>query len=364
MRVAALVASVVVASPALAAPAPIYTLPTTEHELEVKPFYAKLAYAKVTAATPVLTAQINGAIAGDAGVLGFVARSHDASLEVGCDLGIMTSVFVSWTCSGITYGDDGGTAPVRSSSAYFIENNELRLARVQTLFVADFVTRAATLKGTNASDLSMRTSRDDCTIDPTLELWVTDAGVWFGDQDGRCMLEWSVATPLLLKGSVLRRILDENEELVDAPDFKAAWAKAPKRFVAQADGVLDRATDLVWAATDNGADIDYAAAAAFAAAYRGGGFADWRLPREYEIEEIADSAFAHRDKTDCTKGKNALLVTPMIKLTCGLVWTSTAAGKGVVGMGFISGTPRISKVTEKKNYRALVVRDRVPRTKP
>jgi hypothetical protein len=124
------------------------------------------------------------------------------------------------------------------------------------------------------------------------------------------------------------------------------------------DAVRDTRTGLEWAAHDNGADIDAAGAAAFAAAYRGGGHSDWRLPTADELASLVAVDLAHRERGDCTNSKNYYVLTPLIHVSCGLAWSSTATDAGVTGMGFISGNPRVSKRTETKNYRALVVRDR------
>ena len=62
--------------------------------------------------------------------------------------------------------------------------------------------------------------------------------------------------------------------------------------------------------------------------------------------------------TDCTKGKNDLLVTSLLHLSCGLVWSSSRVDRDrAIAVGFISGTSRIARTTASQNYRALLVRD-------
>jgi len=340
--------------PGLAAAKPIHALSVTDSRDTVKLGYTTSEVFRVVGPTPILDAQLNIALHYSASL--YNTAQSQAAHDLGCAYGIMTDVFASFYCRGITYGPDGGgTAQELDTNNYLIVGDELRAVNAASLFGADFKTKGAGLKG-------MR-DEDPCTIDPGGQIFVSDDGVTFFADETRCMVGWDVLTPMLVKDSVLRRLVGPNAETPeDAPENpRAGWAKAKQRFTAQAGGILDHATDLVWAAADNGADIDHAGAVKFAAEYRGGGFADWRLPTEEELETAAEKSAAHRNKTDCTRGKNALLLTSQIKLSCGLAWSSSAAGKGFVGFGFISGTPRVSKATEKKNYRALVVRDLVPK---
>ena len=57
-----------------------------------------------------------------------------------------------------------------------------------------------------------------------------------------------------------------------------------QRFTDNGDGtVTDHKTGLMWAASDNGEDIDFEDAAIYCKSFAGGGFSDWRLP---DIEEL------------------------------------------------------------------------------
>ena len=93
----------------------------------------------------------------------------------------------------------------------------------------------------------------------------------------------------------------------------------------------------MWAAHDNGADVDAAAAAAYASAYRGGGLADWRLPTIDELAAISAPDLAHKNKGDCTAGKSNVLISPLVRISCGLAWSSTTSARGRSAFGFISG---------------------------
>jgi hypothetical protein len=339
-------------------PTPIRKLATTSYTFDVKAIYANITAFRVVANTPVLTAQINARIASTAGIL-TAAQTTDMSRDITCEEGVLTDAFVSWRCSGIVHGDGGGTAMTTDAAAYVIENGELRLATRERIFVADFAARMKAFTGKSRLG-------DACAPDAKMAIFIASDGVSFDEAEESCTIAWEVMFPLLRRDSILRRIIadgniaDTVDEPVEHP--RVLWAKAQPRFVVdptKPDVVIDRATDLMWAVRDNGADIDHAGALAFAAASTIGAYDDWRLPTDDELAELSDPSMAHRSKTDCTKGKNALLVTPSIRLSCGLAWSSATSHptKRPIAFGFISGTPRVAKPTEKKNYRALVVRD-------
>ncbi len=71
-----------------------------------------------------------------------------------------------------------------------------------------------------------------------------------------------------------------------AADSRPAQAQ---RFIDHHDGtVTDTRTGLMWAASDNGADIQWWDAKLYCDAYRGGGYTDWRLPTPKELATLYD----------------------------------------------------------------------------
>jgi hypothetical protein len=73
------------------------------------------------------------------------------------------------------------------------------------------------------------------------------------------------------------------------------------RFIAYDNGtVLDTKTNLMWAANDNGSDIDWDNAKSYCKIYHGGGYTDWRMPTMDELLELYQSD-AHIDiiKVNC-----------------------------------------------------------------
>jgi hypothetical protein len=119
------------------------------------------------------------------------------------------------------------------------------------------------------------------------------------------------------------------------------------RFVASSDGtVLDRETGLMWAATDNGEDINWADAVSYCDAFQGGGHTDWRLPTEKELKTIFDPNSEKKFKTN-----------QFITLTACCPWSGDSRGKKrAVGIIFIIGEKNVYSKTESKDFRALPVR--------
>jgi hypothetical protein len=81
------------------------------------------------------------------------------------------------------------------------------------------------------------------------------------------------------------------------------------RFIAYDNGtVMDTKTGLMWAANDNGSDINWADAKTYCENYRGGGYTDWRMPTQNELVEL------YKSKTE------------QIKLTDSWVWAAVTQG--------------------------------------
>ncbi len=84
------------------------------------------------------------------------------------------------------------------------------------------------------------------------------------------------------------------------------------RFIAYSNGtVSDTRTNLMWAAKDNGSNINWADAKSYCENYRGGGYTDWRMPTYDELAGLYDKLKTY--KSDC--GWNVHL-TELIRLTC------------------------------------------------
>ena len=123
-------------------------------------------------------------------------------------------------------------------------------------------------------------------------------------------------------------------------------------FVAYANGtVLDTRTNLMWAARDNGSNINWANAKSYCENYRGGGYTDWRMPTQDELARLYDAGKSY--KSDC--GYTARL-TELIHLTCTPPWASETRGSDAAFFDFYVGKRLWYPQSGAYNLRALPVR--------
>jgi hypothetical protein len=102
----------------------------------------------------------------------------------------------------------------------------------------------------------------------------------------------------------------------------AEYAAAADRFVNNKDGTItDTQTGLMWAAKDNGSEINWRDAQSYCENYRGGGYSDWRLPTQEELAGLYDAGKTY--KSDC--GYDVHL-TELIRITCTAPWASETRG--------------------------------------
>ncbi|MHB9099700.1 MAG: Lcl C-terminal domain-containing protein, partial [Syntrophales bacterium] len=81
-------------------------------------------------------------------------------------------------------------------------------------------------------------------------------------------------------------------------------------------------TGLMWAARDNGSDINWSDAKSYCDNYRGGGHADWRMPTEEELAGLYDAGKAR--PLACGKSYKIHVATVLIDVTCFYLWSSEA----------------------------------------
>ncbi len=117
-------------------------------------------------------------------------------------------------------------------------------------------------------------------------------------------LHWGDLFPEYKDGldQILRVLAPEKKEGLGTIRIEASRSKKKKkpvteskvkeidrddRFIAYDDGtVRDTETGLMWAAKDNGEDLDWYDAKKYCKNYTGGGYADWRLPTLDELEGL------------------------------------------------------------------------------
>jgi Protein of unknown function (DUF1566) len=91
-----------------------------------------------------------------------------------------------------------------------------------------------------------------------------------------------------------------------------------ERFIAYADGtVLDTKTNLMWAARDNGSNINWYDAKSYCENYRGGGYTDWRMPTHDELAGLYD---ARKSRQSACSGKTIHVTTGLIDISCCCPW--------------------------------------------
>jgi len=112
-----------------------------------------------------------------------------------------------------------------------------------------------------------------------------------------------------------------------------SWIGRDGRFIAYDNGtVLDTRTNLMWAAKDNGSDINWANAKSYCENYRGGGYSDWRMPTQDELAGLYDAGKTY--KPNC--GYDVHL-TELIRLSCTWAWASETRGSDAALFSFRTG---------------------------
>jgi hypothetical protein len=133
------------------------------------------------------------------------------------------------------------------------------------------------------------------------------------------------------------------------------------RFFAYDDGtVLDTRTNLMWAAKDNGANINWTNAKSYCENYRGGGYTDWRMPTQDELAGLYDEAKTYKSECPSTmfdrRGYDIHL-TELIRLTCNDLWASETSGSSAAQFIFTSAGRGFSPQSfNYPSYRVLPVR--------
>ena len=107
------------------------------------------------------------------------------------------------------------------------------------------------------------------------------------------------------------------------------------RFIAYDNGtVLDTKTNLMWAAKDNGSNINWQGAKSYCENYRGGGYTDWRMPTQDELEGLYDEKKSHPAAGN--PNYNMHVATELID-TYSAPWASETRGSDAAYFGFILG---------------------------
>ncbi len=121
-------------------------------------------------------------------------------------------------------------------------------------------------------------------------------------------------------------------------------------FIASDDGtVWDQRTNLLWAARDNGENINWQDAKDYCDNYNGGGYSGWRMPTKDELIGLYDRSIF---------GNNGFHITKLIKLSGGFLWTSEIQGSEATVVNFLYDRDMWfgESLTHKSRNRVLPVR--------
>lgn len=123
-------------------------------------------------------------------------------------------------------------------------------------------------------------------------------------------------------------------------------------FIAYPNGtVLDTNTNLLWAANDNGSDIDWTNAMSYCKNYRGGGHANWRLPTKNELVGLYDD-----NRTYLSDSGFDVHLTKLIRLSSVVCWASETRDSEAVRFNFNDGLLYWYPAQSDYCFRALPVR--------
>jgi hypothetical protein len=124
------------------------------------------------------------------------------------------------------------------------------------------------------------------------------------------------------------------------------------RFIAYEDGIVeDTRTRLMWAARDNGRNINWQNAKDYCENYRGGGYTDWRMPTQDEL-----AGLYHKYKSYRGDRGSFVHVTELIRITACCVWASETHGSRAANFNFYLGNRYCFNQSYSSIYRALPVR--------
>lgn len=133
-----------------------------------------------------------------------------------------------------------------------------------------------------------------------------------------------------------------------------ARSKKDVRFISYVNGtVLDTRTELMWAAKDNGEDINWKDAKRYCENYTGGEYLDWRMPSQDELMRLYEKnkTIGHGYNNYSMNG-----ATELIKITSSWIWASETRDSEAARFLFGFGNQDWEPQSHSANLRALPVR--------
>ncbi|MEE8432186.1 MAG: DUF1566 domain-containing protein [Candidatus Desulfatibia sp.] len=116
--------------------------------------------------------------------------------------------------------------------------------------------------------------------------------------------------------------------------------------------VMDTKTGLMWAAKDNGSDINWRDAKRYCENYTGGGYTDWRMPT---IDELA-GLYGKSESYQATQRNYNVYLTELIELSTCCPWVSETRGSFAAYFSFDGGAGFWDSRSYSDGARALPVR--------
>jgi len=146
--------------------------------------------------------------------------------------------------------------------------------------------------------------------------WITDNDELKDVVHTKCGEE----TSLERKYRVLNEEKIKNQRRIAEDESEVKRQAKMRRFTTYDNGtVLDKTTNLMWAAEDNGRPINWVDAKFYCENYRAGGYSDWRMPILDELEGLFD-----REKWNNRGWKSdGYYIIDSIKINHGKVWASS-----------------------------------------
>jgi tetratricopeptide (TPR) repeat protein len=146
----------------------------------------------------------------------------------------------------------------------------------------------------------------------------------------------------------------EVREEIYKLEYRAEEAQRVRnRFIAHSnETVLDTRTGLMWAAKDNGANIDWKGAKSYCENYRGGGYTDWRMPTQNELAGLYDSNKSYK----ATLHDYPVHLTELIQLSTCCPLASETRGSDAALFHFRLGERHWGRQSHDVGFRALPVR--------
>jgi len=134
---------------------------------------------------------------------------------------------------------------------------------------------------------------------------------------------------------------------------------AGDRFTDNGDGTItDHELGLMWAKSDNQGDISWKDARQwiqFTFPYTiSKTYENWRMPTLKELASLYQHDKQAGYETDCGQW---VQINPLIRLSCGWVWSSDTSAIQAYVFNFHRGYHYSDRMVHKKAYRALAVRD-------